>query len=113
MAEEIKQEYIPPTYGALFMDTYLKSHRQRMQTSLALAQQELRTDKHSSNTMQRKRKSILSISKVWEQLVLVEEVLEALLINVLSVKKLHYNLHTKYVQTKDNDVCILCLCVFR
>ena len=43
MAEPVRQEYIPPTYGALFMDTYLKTHRQRMQTSLALAQQELQT----------------------------------------------------------------------
>ena len=43
MPEQIKQEYIPPTYGALFMDTYLKTHRQRMQTALALAQQELTT----------------------------------------------------------------------
>ena len=43
MAEPVKQEYIPPSYGQLFMDTYLKTHRQRMQTALALAQQELQT----------------------------------------------------------------------
>ena len=40
---QVQQEYIPPTYGQLFMDTYLKTHRQRMQTSLSLAQQELQT----------------------------------------------------------------------
>jgi len=59
MAEEIKQEYIPPTYGALFMDTYLKSHRQRMQTSLALAQQELRTDQALLEYYAKKEKEYL------------------------------------------------------
>ena len=60
MPEGIRQEYIPPTYGQLFQDTYLKTHRQRMQTSLALAQQELQTEQSLLSYYAKKEKEYLS-----------------------------------------------------
>ena len=56
---QVQQEYIPPTYGQLFMDTYLKTHRQRMQTSLSLAQQELATQQALLTYYAKKEKEYL------------------------------------------------------
>ena len=42
MAEGISTGYVDQNnYGQLFMDTYLKTHQQRMNTSIALAEREL------------------------------------------------------------------------
>ena len=52
-------EYIPPTYGELFQDTYLTSHRQKMQLAIQLAQQELQTQQAMLQYYQKKEKQYL------------------------------------------------------
>jgi len=52
-------EYIPPTYGKLFQDSYLTSHRQKMQLAIQLAQQELQTQQAMLAYYQKKEKEYL------------------------------------------------------
>ena len=57
---ETQGQYIAtPTYGALFQDTYLKTHRQRMETSIQMAQQELSTEMELLKYYQEKEKQYL------------------------------------------------------
>jgi hypothetical protein len=57
---ETQGQYIAtPTYGSLFQDTYLKTHRQRMETSIQMAQQELSTEMELLKYYQEKEKQYL------------------------------------------------------
>ena len=57
---ETQGQYIAtPTYGALFQDTYLKTHRQRMETSIQMAQQEVVSSMELLKYYQKKEKQYL------------------------------------------------------
>jgi hypothetical protein len=58
---ETQGQYIAtPTYGSLFQDTYLKTHRQRMETSIQMAQQELASEMEMLKYYQTKEKQYLA-----------------------------------------------------
>ena len=60
MAEGISTGYVDQNnYGQLFMDTYLKTHQQRMNTSIALAERELKSRMDLLQYYQKKEKQYL------------------------------------------------------